>query len=240
MYGSLRWGRVAASDGGPDLDVGQPRRAELPADPRKGLVEVLVDVVPERLQGRDVEDARLVRQCAAATGLVGKAETHQLVDPPEERGQRLSRSGRRRDQRVAARADRGPAPLLWGGWPFRETALEPGADGGMEGVEGHGGTESTAPLHPLPGAGSRRSECAPRCYGAGLVAAARCASNSSSDSSTWLTACAIETSPAGLSDPRGQRWRMRPSVVETSSAILAASSSGMARTWTRPLAISMA
>ncbi len=71
MRGPLGGGRVAAPDRGADRDVGKPRRAQLGADARERLVEVLVDVVPERLERRDVEDAGLVGERAAAAVLLG-------------------------------------------------------------------------------------------------------------------------------------------------------------------------
>ena len=65
--------------------------------PASGSCEVLLDVVAERLERRDVDDLRLVRK------LAGDALAHQVVDRGEERSERLARTGRRRDQRVPAR-----------------------------------------------------------------------------------------------------------------------------------------
>ena len=111
----------------------------------------------------------------------------------------------------------------------------------MEVAERHGGTNEVRPTTlPLRFACRAASALSPL-LGAGRRGQGRLlGSNSSSESSTWLTAWAIETSPVGMSDPGGQRWKMRPSVVDTSSAIFAASSAGMSRTCTRPLAISVA
>ena len=90
--------RVAAAHG-----RGDPHRRiahllrEL-ADLAARLGEVLVDVRGQRLQRRDVDDAHLVRQLAALETFAKK-----LVDRRQEGGERLTRSGRRRDQRVLRR-----------------------------------------------------------------------------------------------------------------------------------------
>ena len=59
-----------------------------------------MDVVTESLERRDVEDPGL-RQRSATARRVGQTQADELVDPPEEGGQRLAGTGRRRDQ-VAA------------------------------------------------------------------------------------------------------------------------------------------
>ena len=87
----LRTAAVILTAGSPS-----PRRA-LDLAPRLG--QVLVDVRRQRLERRDVDDAHLVGQ--GRPGRLGLAE--QLVDRGQERGERLARAGRRRDQRVVAR-----------------------------------------------------------------------------------------------------------------------------------------
>src|SRR5204862_7913330 len=94
--------RIAAPYRGPDLDL---RRERMDLAARLG--QVLVDVGRERLERRDVDDAHLV----------GKSPTFQafaqgLVDRGEDGGERLSGAGRRRDQRVLAPANGGPAVEL--------------------------------------------------------------------------------------------------------------------------------
>ena len=85
----------------------RPRPRQLRDLPQR-LLEVALDVVAQRLERRDVEDARLVGQLA---GLL--AQPHQIVDRREERGQRLAGAGRRGEQGVAASgADRRPARRL--------------------------------------------------------------------------------------------------------------------------------
>src|SRR5207249_9176603 len=86
----LLW-RVAGTDGDGQLRL-QP--GERPA-------EVALDVVVERLQRRDVEEAESLARLGG-----------QLVDPVEEGRERLARAGRRLDQRVLAGRDRGPAERL--------------------------------------------------------------------------------------------------------------------------------
>ncbi len=106
-------GRVAAADGHGhrpgQVDAGE-RRAQ-----------VLLDVVVERLERRHVDHAG-----AALRRVAGEA-----VDRAQEGGQRLARSRRREDQRVAPGGDRRPAqPLRLRGLGKRPP--EPGGDGGRE------------------------------------------------------------------------------------------------------------
>ena len=68
-----------------DRDVG--------ADPAQGGAEVALDVVGERFQRRDVDEA----DAGAEFGRAGEA-----VDAPEEAGERLAGAGRGADQRVVA------------------------------------------------------------------------------------------------------------------------------------------
>ncbi len=84
------------------------------ADAGERPAEVPLDVVVERLQRAHVEHLE------ATTRLC-------LVERPEERCERLARSGRRLDQRVCARRDRGPAARL-GGRRGIERLLEPRPD----------------------------------------------------------------------------------------------------------------
>jgi hypothetical protein len=75
---------------------------EIRLQARQRPAEVPLDVVVQRFQRRHVEEPR-----PEARALLG-----QPVDPVEERGERLARTGRRLDQRVLARGDRRPAALL--------------------------------------------------------------------------------------------------------------------------------
>ena len=165
------------------------------------------DVVAERLEGRDVEDA----------GLVGSN--------PSERPSRTSSSIPQRKaasvfpdrsaRRSACGAPSGSraSPLLGANGPAGNGA-RPGADGRFEVDERHGGTKSMPPRHDLPATG-------PELLGAGGRGQRRSLClEFSSDSSTWLR-LGDRDLPSGYPIPAPE-WKMRPSVVETSSATLAA------------------
>ena len=79
--------------------------AEVGADPAQRRAQVAVDVVGERLQRRDVDEAG----ARARSRPRGAA---QAVQSPEERRQRLARPGRRRDEHVLAGRDRRPGLRL--------------------------------------------------------------------------------------------------------------------------------
>ena len=92
----------------------------------QGAEEVAGDVVVEGLQGRDVEDPD--RSC-------GELAAGELVDGPEEGGERLSAAGWGGEQDVGTLGDDGPGELLDG---CRRAHLlgEPGADERVEAREG--------------------------------------------------------------------------------------------------------
>jgi hypothetical protein len=97
------------------------RHAQLALETGERAAKVALDVVVERLQRRDVEQAQ------AVAGL-----RRQPVDAIQERGQRLARTRRRLDERVLAARDRGPAELL-GRRRRVEGPLEPRPRLGAEG-----------------------------------------------------------------------------------------------------------
>src|SRR5205823_12327543 len=97
--------RVAGTDG--------HRQLRLQAGQRSA--QVALDVVVERLQRRDVEQAEPLSRFRG-----------ELVDPVEEGGERLSRAGWSLDQRVLAGRNRRPAERLRGR-RRGERALEPSA-----------------------------------------------------------------------------------------------------------------
>ena len=104
--------------------AGAHRDVEVGAQPGKRAAEVPLDVVVERLERRDVEEAEpLARRLG------------QAIDSKEKGGERLSRAGRRLDEDVPAARDGGPALLLCRG-RGGEVPLEPGARLGPEDVEG--------------------------------------------------------------------------------------------------------
>ena len=98
--------RVAGADAGAD------RRAEIAArggellDLGERPVEVLLNVVGERLERRDVDDLCGGRERA------GDGEAQQLVDGDQKRGERFARASGRGDERGFAAEDGGPALLL--------------------------------------------------------------------------------------------------------------------------------
>ena len=132
----LALGRVAGAHG--DLEVG--------ADPAQRDAEVAVDVVGERLQRGHVHEADTVPATvpalrATVPGRGGPLLTPgwlagQLVDRPQERGQRLARPGRGRYQDVLARRDRRPR-LGLRRRRLGERSGEPLARAGSEVLEGH-------------------------------------------------------------------------------------------------------
>jgi hypothetical protein len=101
----------------PPLLLGRVARAhadtEVGFDPRERTAQVPLDVVVERLQRRDVEQAQ-----ARAWRPV------EPVDPVQEGGERLAGARRRLDQDVPAGGDRRPARRLRRGRPG-ERPLEP-------------------------------------------------------------------------------------------------------------------
>jgi hypothetical protein len=97
--------RVARADGDRELRL---QAGERPA-------QVALDVVVQRLERRDVEDAQPFARRAL-----------QPVDRVEEGGERLAGAGGRLDQRVRAGGDHRPALRLRGRRPV-ERPLEPGA-----------------------------------------------------------------------------------------------------------------
>ncbi len=118
--------RVAGAHPGADLDVGQALRAQRLADAGERRVEIRLDVVRQRLERRDVDDLRLVRQPSF------EPLPHQRVDRGEEGGERLARAGRRGDQHMPPGLDRRPGlGLRRGRRP--KLAVEPGRDRRVEG-----------------------------------------------------------------------------------------------------------
>jgi hypothetical protein len=130
--------RVAGAERGADRHRREPARLELGRDAGEWRSQVLLDVVGQRLQRRNVEDAGLVAE------LTGEADLHQLVDRAEEGGERLARAGGRGDERVPAGLDGGPA-LLLRRRRLAERALEPARHGRVkeleDGAHGNSGTE---------------------------------------------------------------------------------------------------
>ncbi len=87
-----------------------------------------MDVVAERLERRDIDHRRRLRE-PAALGLA-----HQMVDDGEEGRERLPRSGRGRDQHMPAFLDRGPG-LDLARRRGREVGAEPARYGRVEVID---------------------------------------------------------------------------------------------------------
>ena len=118
-------GGIAGADGsayGIELDA--LARGEL-GDFGQRYFEVLVDVVAQSFEGRDVDDLGLVGKLAGAGG------TNQAVQADEESGECFSGTGGRRNQDVAAGSDLRPSEnLRFGGGG--ETGSEPLGDERVE------------------------------------------------------------------------------------------------------------
>jgi hypothetical protein len=140
---SLVLWRIASAHPRADFDVADGVSAQMLANARKRRLEILLDVVRQRLQGRDVDDARFVRQSPLT------ALARQLIDHGQERGQRLTRTRRCGDEHILARLDGGPRVQLRGR-RARESLGEPAADGRMKqgwirgGVDTHGSCRAYA------------------------------------------------------------------------------------------------
>ena len=136
---ALRLRRIARPDG-----CGYTRRVD-PHLFREALEtlarfgQILVNVRAQRLQGRHVDDAYLVRQ--------GRAEPFlkKVVERRQKRRERLPRTGRRRDERVAAFTNRCPTAELRGRCRI-ERFRKPTRGDGMEVRERHlrGRSQNTA------------------------------------------------------------------------------------------------
>src|SRR5207248_9400180 len=99
-------------------------------DLRERLSQVFLNVVGERLQGRDVHHLRFVAQRPL------EPLAQQGVDRRQEGGERLPGARGRGDQRVAARLNDGPgAPLRLGG--LRKPVAKPALDRGVEASQWH-------------------------------------------------------------------------------------------------------
>jgi hypothetical protein len=111
------------------------------ASARARFLEVLLNVVGERLQRRDVDHQGPIIEPPRAR------HANELVDRPEKRRERLAGAGRRRDQGVAFGGDRAPTRLLRR-CRRGEARREPLGDDGIETDVAHGGA------HPTIGGGS--------------------------------------------------------------------------------------
>ena len=75
------------------------------ADALERSSQVAIDVVGKRLERRDVDQANALAEGLGVLGgrvRVGSSAPRELVDPPQERGERLAGARGRADQRVVA------------------------------------------------------------------------------------------------------------------------------------------
>ena len=100
---SLRRERIAGAHGHAHLGQLDPLGSGRGADARQRRSQVLLDVVVERAERRDVDDVHAVLEASL------EAEAVEVVERPQERRQGLARAGRGHDERVAPRGDRFPA-----------------------------------------------------------------------------------------------------------------------------------
>ena len=120
-------GGVAGAHRHRDVRLVQAEPVRGVPDPGQRGAQVPLDVHGQRLERGDVEHP------GAPFRVGGRWHRRQLVDRPQERGQRLARTGRRDDQRVLALADRPPRPRL-GLRRLRERPVEPRPRGRREPV----------------------------------------------------------------------------------------------------------
>ena len=123
---------VAGAHHGPDTGTGLTCLVQRAVDAFERHLQVLVHVVAEGLERRDVEDPGRVGERGPA------AVTDQGVDGGEKSGQGLAGARGRGDERMAAPGHRLPCLLLARG-RCPEVRGEPGRDGGVESIQGHAG-----------------------------------------------------------------------------------------------------
>ena len=142
----LSGGGVPRSDPGADFDIGKPAPAEPLSDTGERRLEILMDVIRQRLERRDVDDLRRILERRL------EALAHEVVDRGEKGRESLARSGGGRNEHVAAGLDRRPRFGL-GGCRGGESLGEPVRDRWMEQVvnDGPRSRRGQAPS----GAGSR-------------------------------------------------------------------------------------
>ena len=98
--------RVAGADGGTDLRHQQTALARQLQDFAQRDFQILLDVVAQRLERRNIEDFGAVLEVA------GQRLAHQAVDAGQKCRQRFAGAGGRGDQRGPARENVRPALLL--------------------------------------------------------------------------------------------------------------------------------
>jgi hypothetical protein len=125
---ALLGGGVAGAHRDPDVRLVQAQPVRGVLDPGQRRPQVSLDVHRQRLERGDIKHP------GTSFRVRGRRQRRQLVDRPQERGQRLAGTGRRDDQRVLALADRSPRPGL-GLRRLGERPLEPRPGGRREPVK---------------------------------------------------------------------------------------------------------
>src|SRR5581483_2729460 len=131
--------------------AGAHRHRQIGADAAQRHAQVAVDVVGEGLERRDVDEADVPLAATPRIPVPLAWLAGQLVDRPQERGQRLARPRRRGDQDVLATGNRRPGLGLRRGWRG-ERAGKPLARAWRELLEGH---YSSVPIENPASAPSR-------------------------------------------------------------------------------------
>ena len=117
--------RIARTNQDTNVDVRQFQRLELGPDAGKRHRQILVDIVGQRLERRNVDHQRLIGQWVLDT------TAYQVIDRGKEGSQGLAGPGRRGDQHVPFRLNLRPGTSL----RLRRSGkllTEPGIDGRMK------------------------------------------------------------------------------------------------------------
>ena len=145
QHAGLFLGRdVSVPDGVPDLLHFQPSLLSQGLHLLQGPLQVFVNIIGQRLEGRDVEAVDHVFQLALCS------HDEELVDDGDEGGEGLARAGGRADEHVLALLDEGHAQALGrseeafgeakrGKPPVPHDGVEEGEEGGVFGGDGRGG-----------------------------------------------------------------------------------------------------
>ncbi|GEM_PF-5599104 len=121
---------IAGAHGGADPQSWQTLPLKLFGDAGEWVLQVDLDVVGQRLEGRDIDHESLFRQMTAHF----QALMNQVVDHRQKRSKGFTGAGGRGDQGGLASLDQRPRVGLGSG-DCRKCLVEPGADGRMKVVE---------------------------------------------------------------------------------------------------------
>src|SRR5262249_98006 len=100
------WRRVTCAYLGANFNIAAIIHSQRGADPGKRLLEVLMDIIAERFERRDIEHTCFVLEVSSET------ITKQLIKRSQKSGQGLPRTGRRSNERVGTRLDGRPTLFL--------------------------------------------------------------------------------------------------------------------------------